>query len=444
MRGLPSTILLVIVAAALLSYIYFRESPATDEARDKVFAVDAGAIEEVTITSSGDTSVLRKVGDTWRMVSPVETDADEAEVTSLIGQLAGIEITRVVDDEASDVAQYGLADPQTTVAFTAGGTSGRLLLGDTTPTTTDVYAMRAGESRVFLIPAFLESTFARSPFNLRDKRILRVTRTDVDAVEISGGGRPVQLERTGNDWHLAQPYAARGDYGAIEGLVTRLSSASMASLVTEDAGPLAPYGLDRPSLTVRLGAGSTSAVLQIGREDNGRVFARDASRALVFTIDKTLADDLAKPAEDYRSRDLFVFRLFNAERLVVTRGSERTVFEKRPGEGEGAPEVWHRADNPGTHPSLIEDLLSKLVNLRAESFAGTTASTGLALPELVVEVTYDQDKTERVSFGRSADEVFAARTDEPGAARVSSADFREALDALAAATAPVTNNLPSQ
>lgn len=443
MRGLPSTIALVVIAAALIGYVYyFMDASPTEEARDTVFAVEAAAIEEMTVTSSGETTVLRKVDDRWRLVSPTEADADESEVTSLTGQLAGVEITRIVDEDATDLAEYGLADPRVAIAFKAGDTSGRLILGDTTPTSTDLYAMREGETRVFLIASFLESTFARTPFNLRDKRILRVTRPDVDSVEIEGSGQPIRLARTGSEWSLTQPYAARGDYGAIEGLVTRLSSAPMASIVAEDAGALGEYGLDKPSLTVRLGAGSTSAVLLVGREEAGRVFARDQSRALVFTIDKTLADDLAKPAEDYRSKDIFAFRLFNAQRVVATRGTERAEFERRAGEGEGAAATWQRVGGPDTHTSLIEDLLTKLVNLRAESFTGTTGSTGLDTPELVVEVTHEDGRTEQVSFGRSANEVFASRADEPGAARLDSAAFGEALDALTVATAKAATDPP--
>jgi len=436
MRGLPSTLLLVVLAAALVSYIYFVDAPAPGETREKVFAIDAAAIEALTITAAGETSVLRKVEGTWRMVEPVETEADEAEVTSVTGQLAGLEITRIVDAEATDLAQYGLASPKAEVAFTAGSTTGRLLLGDTTPTTTDMYAALEGAPRVFLVPAFLESTFARSPFNLRDKRILRVTRPDVDAVEISGGGSTIRLTRTGSDWRIAQPYPARGDYGAIEGLVTRLSSAPMASIVAEPAGDLASSGLDTPSLTVTLHAGSTSAVLLVGREEEGRVLARDQSRALVFTIDKTLADDLAKPVDEYRNKELFAFRLFNAERVAVARDGARVEFERRAADGEGAAETWHRVDSPETHTSLIEDFAAKLLNLRAESFTGTTASTGLDAPAFVVDVTFDEGKTERVSFGRSASEAFAARSDEPGAARLDAAAFEETLNALTVATAP--------
>jgi hypothetical protein len=439
MRGLPSTIVLVLIAAGLLGYIYFVDAPAPTPPRDKVFAVTAADIDEITVTTSDATTVLRKATDTWRLTSPVDADADEMEVSSLTSQIAGLEITRSVDEQAADLAQYGLDPAHVTVGFRAGDTSGRLLLGDTTPTSADMYAVREGERHVFLIPAFLRNTFDRSPFDLRDKRILRVTRADIDAVEIGEGPRGIRLARVDGDWRLERPYAARADAGVIEGLVTRLVSASMASIEREAADALAPYGLDRPALVVQVAAGSGRAILQIGREENGRAYARDASRPMVFTIDRALVDDLNRAAEDYRNRDIFTFRTFNAERLTVTRGGERTTFEKRPTDDGQGPPVWQRIDGPDTHASLIEDLLSKLASLRAQSFSGTTTGTGLGAPLLVVETVYDEGRTEQVSFGRSANEVFAARDDEPGAARLDNSAFDEALEAVVVATTGSTD-----
>ena len=40
------------------------------------------------------------------------------------------------------------------------------------------------------------------------------------------------------------------------------------------------------------------------------MYAKDVSRPLVFTVDKTLADDLKKSPADYRLKDIFDFREF--------------------------------------------------------------------------------------------------------------------------------------
>ena len=49
-------------------------------------------------------------------------------------------------------------------------------------------------------------------------------------------------------------------------------------------------------------------------------------------------------------------------------------------------------------------------------------------PALIVTVKYDDGKKEeKVTFGQSGSDVFAARPGEPGAAKADTADFNEAV-----------------
>lgn len=453
MRGLKSTLALLIVLAGLGGYIYFvdAERPAGGaEQKEKAFTVEADKLQEIRVTSGGETSVLRKADGTWKMAEPVETDADQTEVSSLTSNLATLEVNRVIDENASDLAQYGLATPAVEITFKADGdVSGGIALGDKTPTSSDIYAARPGEKRVFLVSAFLESTFNKKSFDLRDKRILRFERDKADSLEVTVGPTRIALARNGSEWNVQQPIQARGDYGAIEGLLTRLSSAPMTKLVESTPKDLKQYGLAAPDVVLSIGTGSSKAVLAIGKEQNGEVHAQDRARNLVFTIDPTLATDLRKGVDDYRDKDLFEFRPFNAARLKITRGAESYEFQKVAGQGEGATEKWQRlpteasakAGLTASAPTDIEgakmdELLNKLSALRAQSFSGSTDSTGLQQPALIVDVSYEGDKFERVRVSRSGGEAFAARDQEPGAARLDQAAFDDAVKALDAALAP--------
>ena len=122
MRGLKSTIALVLVLAGLGAYIYFVDSdrPAAGTSdKQKVFTVEADALEEITITSDNETSALRKVDGAWKLTAPESADADESEVSSLTSSLGSLEVNRVVDENASNLAEYGLANPRIKVAYKA-------------------------------------------------------------------------------------------------------------------------------------------------------------------------------------------------------------------------------------------------------------------------------------------------------------------------------------
>lgn len=446
MRGLKSTLALIVVLAGLGAYIYFvdNQRPAstsgaagtTAETREKVFNVEADKVEEVRVTADKETTLLKKTEGTWRIVEPAQVDADQTEASGLTTSLTGIEMGRVVEENAADLARYGLADPKIKIAFKAqGGGGGEIYLGDKTATTTDMYAVKAGETRVFLVPSFQENSFNKKPFDLRDKRILTIKRDDIDLLDVTGAST-YQLARSGTEWSVKQPVQARGDYSAIEGLLTRLTTANMTKLVESGApgsqlapGVLTKYGLDKPQATVTVGAGSARATLAIGKEEEGAVYARDVSRPMVFTLDPAIVTDLKKPADDYRNKGLFEARPFNLARVRITRGTDTYEFEKVTG-AAGASDKWQRKINGGAAADVdtakMDDFLAKLTNLRAESFV----AAGPAQPELVIATSHDEGKFERVRFGKAGADVVAARDGEPGAGKVDATNYGDTIKAL--------------
>ena len=111
-----------------------------------------------------------------------------------------------------------------------------------------------------------------------------------------------------------------------------------------------------------------------------------------------------KTADDYRRKDLFEFRAFNATRVEFTRNGQTIVFERVKGKNEDAPDSWRRVSpNPAdADRSKVESLLAGLADMRATAFVASTAKTGLDSPALTVLAKFDDGKKEeRVSFGRS-------------------------------------------
>ncbi len=447
MRGVRSTLILLVVFVGLASYIYFveRKRPAGSEfpTKEKVFAVESSKIQEIRIkAASGETSLLRRSGDKWQMVEPTATAADETELSSITSNLASLEIQRVVEEAAADLKPYGLAEPRIEVAFKAEGDKDyrRLFIGEKTATGGDLYAKLATDKKVFLIAGYLEGTFNRTPFDLRDKAVLHFDRDKIDIVEVQTAGHTIKLAKSEGNWLLVEPWRARADYGFVEGLIGRLSTAQMKAITAQEATDLARYGLAKPEVVATLGAGSTRARLEIGRKtDEGAHYARDASRPLVFTIDSLLVDDLKKGPADYRRKDIFDYRAFNATRFEVIRSGQTLVFEKTKASDKDTEPVWRQVAPAAADidRTKFEDALSKFSYLRAEAWVDSRANTGLSAPELVIAVRYeDGKKQERVEFGRSGGTVYAAPAGEPGAARLPAKEFDEAVAALDAVLKP--------
>src|SRR5262245_12769154 len=126
MRGLRSTIALVVVLAGLGAYIYFvtwkqADTPATGKKLDKVFTVDSDQIEEIKVTSaSGDATIAKKEGAAWKLVEPA-APADESELSGIANALATADVIRVVDPNPASLNDYGLSNPRIEIDFKASG-----------------------------------------------------------------------------------------------------------------------------------------------------------------------------------------------------------------------------------------------------------------------------------------------------------------------------------
>src|SRR5687767_7837656 len=112
MRRLRSTLILLAVLIGLGAYISFKKSsePSLVEiraSRPKVLAVTPATVEHVTVRSaSGETTIITKVDETWRITSPVNAEADEVAISGIMRDLDNLEIVGVVDEKPSDLKQY--------------------------------------------------------------------------------------------------------------------------------------------------------------------------------------------------------------------------------------------------------------------------------------------------------------------------------------------------
>ena len=174
---------------------------------------------------------------------------------------------------------------------------------------------------------------------------------------------------------------------------------------------------------------------ELGKEaDPGSVWARDPSKTAVFSINNGVAMELQKKVEDFRRKEVFDFRPFNTTRFEITRGKETRAFERVKGTGENAVDTWKQVAPAAkaVDSSNFEGALLDFSNLRAESFvAAAGPATGHNNPAAVIVVKFDDGKKEeRVVIGTAGSSVFATRADQPGALKLESGKYEDAVKKL--------------
>jgi hypothetical protein len=439
MKQLRTLGLLVVALAGLLGYLYFVDAGkpvGENDEKPKVFSVEADQIEALKVsTIAGGDAELTKGADGWTLTAPQTVKADDSEVSGITSSLASVAMQRVVDENPANLGDYGLKEPVVEVSFrTKGSTESKTLqLGTKSPTGSDMYAKTADSPRVFLVYGYLESSFNRTPFDLRDKKILTFDRDKADRIEIRRGDSLLAFSKANGEWRVTAPIDARGDFSAIEGLLSRLQSAQMRSVVDENATNLKQYGLEPAEATVTVSAGSARAGLAFGSKNaEGLIHVRDVSKSQVVAVPADLLADFEKTAADFRRKDVFEFRAFNLDTLEITRSGTTTTFERLKGKGKDGADAWRNVTaGKELDAAKFEAFLTKLSGLRAQSFAGPADKTGLESPAVTVTATFDdRKKTETVRIGRVGTEAFASRPDEPGAMKLDGPALDEMLKEL--------------
>jgi hypothetical protein len=169
-RRWRTTLIVLGVFAALLLYVILfearREPPAEPGARPSptpasVLDVAADDVRALHIAAGDRALSLVRQDGKWAILPPgtgaaagASPEATPAGASSYwsIDEILRLQARRIVAEEATDLAQYGLYAPAMTVTIEiAGGASEQLLVGRETPDRTAYYLQRAGAPRLYIV-----------------------------------------------------------------------------------------------------------------------------------------------------------------------------------------------------------------------------------------------------------------------------------------------------
>jgi hypothetical protein len=177
----------------------------------------------------------------WWLEQPISDLADREVVDRLAGDLSSLRVTEFVPrSQAQDLSALGLAPPVYRITLTdAKGKKHALDLGSTRADGNSIYAARDGQ--VFTVGNSLLDDLSREAIALRDKRLVRFERSDVQGITASVGSKRRAFSRKEAGWSLdGRPVLA----AAADDLMTPILDAESKSFL-EDA-PLAAFA-ERPA-----------------------------------------------------------------------------------------------------------------------------------------------------------------------------------------------------
>jgi hypothetical protein len=404
----PTGLLIAVALLAALGVgVYFsnksqaakEKEPGKDAATTKLLEIPDDQYQEIKIKKvTGETLDLKRDNGKWRMTEPKDLPADQDAISSMTSSLGSLNADKVVEEKATDLKQFGLADPTLDVTvLRKDGKTAHLLIGDDTLTGSGAYAMLAGTTKVVTISSFTKTALDKRPDDLRDKRILSFDSDKLTRVELAAKGAPVEFGKNAqNEWAILKPRPLRADGSAVDGLITKLKDAKMDMTETDAAKKFATA---TKVATATVSDASGTQTLEIRKDKDKNVFAKSSTVEGFYKVNADLADAVDKGMDDFRNKKLFDFG-FSDPSKVDLKGVSYTK------DGDKWKSGAKTMDN-----TTVQTLIDKLRDLAATEFAATPPS---GQPVFEATVTSNSGKrVEKVTIAKQAERYFAQRDGEP-------------------------------
>lgn len=420
-KYLQTLIALVVLAGLWGVFTYFGRKKSASSSKtktsssQKIFPVKRDHIVSFTLTpSTGKAITCALNGKVWQITEPEKLAADSSTIDGLLSSLTGATPSEVVSEHPTDLKEFGLDPPQTTIEVKTNTKPSEftLRLGSSTPTSTGIYAQVGGEQRVITLASYMKDSLEKSLFDLRNKKVVTLTSDNIQRIDVSSKTGSYQLvKNTDGIWDLMLPPPVRADRFSVEGLVDELGSASMQSIVDESKTNLSRYGFSNPTLTIHISGADGSQTLVLGKKDGSNYYAMNTAVGPVFTLGSDFLTQFQKKPSDLRAKSLFNFSTFEANKVTVDGPKGHQVFVQHKNSKWEQTEPASMVVPGGKMQTLLQDLTGLNATSFPEEHPTDLAAYGLAKPAYTFQVQYgSHNKTQTVELSEVQGHVYARRS----------------------------------
>jgi hypothetical protein len=263
-------------------------------------------------------------------------------------------------------------------------------MGDDTPARSAVYAMVAGDPRVFTVASYTKSGIDKTANDLRDKRLLTLEPDKVSRIELKQKHQDLEFGRNKEEWQIVKPEPLRADSSQVADMLSKLTQARMEAGSEDQKAAASAFASGAPVGRFQITGESGAQQLDV-RKNKNDYYAKSSVVAGIYKVGSEIGQAFDKKLDDFRNKKIFDFGFDDPDKVEVREGSKIYVFGRKGDD-------WLSGEGKKLDSSGVQQLLGNLRSLRATKFA----VSGFANPEMEVTVTSGEGKrVERVQIAPS-------------------------------------------
>ncbi|MEP9412533.1 MAG: DUF4340 domain-containing protein [Candidatus Brocadia sp.] len=417
---LKTTIILLIVAAIGISYVFIYERKQLpheewERLQKKVIPdFKASMIKRIELINESGKVVLEKSEDNyWHIVEPLKLRSDNSEVNSILSEfefMYKIGSFKKEGDKPFDLQDYGLDDPKISIAMYTGipanpskiqvtGPKDKytVFVGQKLAAGNNVYIRLDTSDEVVVVPGTLVDKVSKNILDLRSKWVFTFDKEAVDTVQIKTNEYNLVCNRKGNFWRLAEPVSDLADLEKIKDILGKFKNLQIdrTDFITEDSGDLVKYGLDTPRFTVTINEKGTAQSVIFGHSLDNKVYAKRVDEPTIFFLKDSILIDLSKKPNDFRDKKVVRFEsigTYGINKLEIKTPTDVIAIEK------SLDLDWKltKPINIYADQDTVKNFIEKIKSLEIEDFISDKPADlsiyGLKDPIFEVSVTKEEGR----------------------------------------------------
>jgi hypothetical protein len=352
--------LAVVLAAVILVTVVQKNRPVlepeyVDTGEEDHVAIshfDENLIQYMEVNSPRGTLRLQNQGEEWKVLDfphPVKLKASKVE--DLIYSFCRLYSEKIIEEEPSDLAQYGLVSPVATARYTlTDGSSREFYLGEQTPAGNMFYLTAQNDPKVYAVWMNHASHFQYTLEDIREEpspvielqktTYLKILREGQSIMEIvHKEDLPQDVVTMEIAWlYMIEPYAeprAISPEGE-DRLWSLFGDFRISQYVEDTPVDLGKYGLDEPLAEYIHRDEENSRFIRFGRSEGEMTYIQLPGDPSVYAI-KTEGnlDFLTAKPFDYIDKLAFIINIENVEQITIKGGGrEHTLGIERKKDGD--------------------------------------------------------------------------------------------------------------
>ncbi len=417
---LKTTIILLIVAAIGISYIFLYERKQLpheewERLQKKVLPdFKASMIKKIELNNESGKVVLEKGGDNyWHIIEPLKLRSDNSEVNSILSEfefMNKVGSFKQEGDKPFDLKDYGLDTPKISISMYTDipakpdkiqvmGPKDKytVFVGQKLAAGDNVYIKLDASDEVVVVPGTLLGKVTKNVLDLRSKWVFSFDKEAVEKVEVKTAEYNIVCNRKGNFWRISEPVNDLADLEKVKDILSKLKNLQIDrnDFITEESGDLVKFGLDAPRYTVTITEKGVPQSVMFGHSLDNKVYVKRTDEPTVFFLKDIILADLNKRPNDLRDRKVVRFEsigTYGVNKLEIKTPNDLIAIEK------SLDLDWKltKPINIYADQDTVKNFIEKIKTLEIEDFISDKptdlAAYGLKNPVFEISVTKEENK----------------------------------------------------